>query len=73
MSTKVEFSGKIGTSIVNGYIFIDYHSWESYNLMLHLRNYKKCYACLPEKFEGEKSIWIEKMLDFEVSCDSAKQ
>jgi IS5 family transposase len=56
MSTKVEFSGKIGTSIVNGYIFIDYHSWESYNLMLHLRNYKKCYACLPEKFEGEKSI-----------------
>lgn len=29
---KVEFGRKIGTSIVNGYTFIDYHSWESYNL-----------------------------------------
>lgn len=71
MSVKVEFGGKIGTSIVNGYIFIDYHSWKSYNLMLHLRNYKKCYFCFSEKFDGKKSIWIEKMLDFEVSCDFA--
>lgn len=58
---KVKFGGKIGTSIVNGYTFIDNYSWESYNLMLHLRNYKKRYGCLIEKFEDEKSIWIEKM------------
>lgn len=55
---KVEFGGKIGASIVNGYTFIDHHSWEAYNecedLMTHLRNYKKRFGCLPKKFQGDK-------------------
>lgn len=55
---KVEFGGKIGASIVNGYTFIDHHSWDAYNecedLMPHLRNYKKRFGYLPEKFEGDK-------------------
>lgn len=44
--------------MVEGYTFIDHHSWEAYNecedLMLHLRAYKKRFGCLPEKLEGDK-------------------
>jgi IS5 family transposase len=54
---KVEFGGKIGASIVDGYTFIDHHSWEAYNecedLMTHLRCYKRRFGCLPEKFDGD--------------------
>ena len=64
---KVEFGGKIGASIVNGYTFIDHHSWEAYNecddLIIHLRNYKKRFGSLPDKFEADTVIYmIEKKL-----------
>jgi transposase, IS5 family len=56
--SKVEFGAKIGVSVVDGYTFIDHHSWDAYNecddLMLHLRSYKKRFGCLPEKLEGDK-------------------
>ena len=28
---RTEFGAKIGASIVEGYTFIDHHSWEAYN------------------------------------------
>lgn len=55
---KVEFGAKIGASIVNGYTFIDHHSWDAYNesedLLTHLRKYKMRFGCLPRLFEGDK-------------------
>ena len=33
---KVEFGAKIGVSLVEGYNFIDHHSWDAYN---------ECNAC----------------------------
>jgi hypothetical protein len=55
---KVEFGAKIGVSVVDGYTFIDHHSWDAYNecedLIPHLRAYKKRFGCLPEKLEGDK-------------------
>ncbi len=55
---KTEFGAKIGACIVNGYTFIDHHSWDAYNecedLILHLRAYKKRFGCQPKKFEADK-------------------
>ena len=55
---KVEFGAKIGASIVDGYTFVDHHSWDAYNecedLLVHLRKYKIRFGCLPAKFEGDK-------------------
>lgn len=55
---KVEFGAKIGASIVNGYTFIDNHSWDAYNesedLQAHLDKYKERFGCLPQLFEGDK-------------------
>jgi hypothetical protein len=55
---KVEFGAKIGVSMVDGYTFIDHHSWDAYNecedLIPHLRAYKKRFGCLPEKLEADK-------------------
>ena len=55
---KVEFGAKIGVSVVDGYTFIDHHSWDAYNecedLIPHLRAYKKRFGCLPEKLEADK-------------------
>ena len=55
---KTEFGAKIGVCIVQGYIFIDYLSWEAYNekedLMIHLRRYKERFGKVPEKVEADK-------------------
>lgn len=50
---NVEFGAKIGASIVQGYTFIDHHSWDAYNeasdLRLHVELYKQRFGCLPRK------------------------
>jgi len=55
---KTEFGAKIGACIVNGYTFIDHHSWDAYHecedLIPHLRAYKKRFGCQPKKFEADK-------------------
>lgn len=55
---KVEFGAKIGVSIVNGYSFIDHHSWDSYNeasdLTTHIDKYKERFGCEPKRFFGDK-------------------
>ena len=55
---KTEFGAKIGACIVDGYTFIDHHSWDAYNecedLMVHLRCYKQRFGKLPEKVEADK-------------------
>lgn len=55
---KVEFGAKIGVSIVNGYSFIDHHSWDAYNeasdLQTHIDKYKERFGCEPKRFFGDK-------------------
>lgn len=55
---KVEFGAKIGVSIVNGYSFIDHHSWDAYNeasdLTAHIDKYKERFGCEPKRFFGDK-------------------
>lgn len=55
---KVEFGAKIGVSIVNGYSFIDHHSWDAYNeasdLHTHIDKYKERFGCEPKRFFGDK-------------------
>lgn len=55
---KTEFGAKIGACIVDGYTFINHHSWDAYNecedLMVHLRRYKQRFGELPEKVEADK-------------------
>lgn len=55
---KVEFGAKMGVSIVNGYSFIDHHSWDAYNeasdLTIHIDKYKERFGCEPKRFFGDK-------------------
>lgn len=55
---KVEFGAKIGVSVVNGYSFIDHHSWDAYNeasdLTTHIDKYKERFGCEPKRFFGDK-------------------
>lgn len=55
---KVEFGAKIGVSIVDGFSFIDHHSWEAYNeasdLTTHIEKYKERFGVEPERFFGDK-------------------
>lgn len=55
---KVEFGAKIGVSIVDGFSFIDHHSWEAYNeasdLTTHIEKYKERFGMEPERFFGDK-------------------
>ena len=55
---KVEFGAKIGTSICEGYTFIDHHSWEAYNecidMKLQIELYEKRFGCLPATLPADK-------------------
>lgn len=55
---KVEFGAKIGVSIVDGFSFIDHHSWEAYNeasdLTTHIEKYKERFGMEPKRFFGDK-------------------
>ncbi|MBQ6202903.1 MAG: IS5 family transposase [Prevotella sp.] len=58
VSAKVEFGAKIGVSIVEGYNFIDHHSWDAYNegadLQLQIDKYKERFGCLPATILSDK-------------------
>ena len=62
-SAKVEFGAKIGVSIVEGYNFIDHHSWDAYNessdLQTHIDKYKERFGCLPATIHADK-IYMNK-------------
>ena len=62
-SAKVEFGAKIGVSIVEGYNFIDHHSWDAYNessdLQIHIDKYKERFGCLPATIHADK-IYMNK-------------
>lgn len=62
-SAKVEFGAKIGVSIVEGYNFIDHHSWDAYNegadLQLQIDKYKERFGCLPATILADK-IYMNK-------------
>lgn len=55
---KVEFGAKIGVSIVDGFSFIDHHSWDAYNeasdLTIHIEKYEERFGCKPKRFFGDK-------------------
>ena len=57
-SAKVEFGAKIGVSIVEGYNFIDHHSWDAYNesadLQLQIDKYKERFGFLPATVLADK-------------------
>lgn len=60
---KVEFGAKIGASIVDGYTFIDHHSWDAYNessdLKLQVELYKERFGYLPATIHADK-IYMSK-------------
>ena len=62
-SANVEFGAKIGVSIVEGYNFIDHHSWDAYNecadLQLQIDKYKERFGCLPATILADK-IYMNK-------------
>jgi len=55
---KVEFGAKIGTSIVNGYTYVDHLSWDAYNesadCTLQTERYMKRFGLLPKELEADK-------------------
>ena len=60
---NVEFGAKIGVSIVEGYSFIDHHSWDAYNesidLQLHIDKYVERLGYLPATIHADK-IYMNK-------------
>lgn len=55
---KTEFGAKIGVSVVDGYTYIDHHSWDAYNecndLDTHLTLYTERFNIKVERFFGDK-------------------
>ena len=60
---NVEFGAKIGVSIVEGYNFIDHHSWDAYNesidLQLHIDKFMERLGYLPATIHADK-IYMNK-------------
>ena len=60
---RTEFGAKIGASIVEGYTFIDHHSWDAYNecqdLSLQIQLFKECFGYLPSTILADK-IYLNK-------------
>ena len=60
---NVEFGAKIGVSIVEGYNFIDHHSWDAYNesidMQLHIDKYVERRGYLPATIHADK-IYMNK-------------
>ena len=77
-SAKTEFGAKIGVSVVNGYNFIDHHSWNAYNecsdLQTHIDKYKERFGFLPATILADK-IYMNKanravLKDYEIKSYS---
>lgn len=55
---RTEFGAKIGASIVEGFTFIDHHSWDAYNesqdLLLQIQLFKERFGCLPATILADK-------------------
>lgn len=55
---STEFGAKIGASVVQGYTFIDNHSWDAYNeesdLGHQIELYRKRFGCLPSRIYADK-------------------
>ena len=71
---RTEFGAKIGASIVEGYTFIDHHSWEAYNesqdLLLQIQLFKERFGYLPATILADK-IYLNRanrniLEDFEI-------
>ena len=56
--SPTEFGAKIGVSVVNGYTFIDHHSWDAYNESTDMEHqielYKKRFGSYPGKIYADK-------------------
>ena len=54
----VEFSAKIGASIVSGYTYVNHVSWDAYNessdLGMQLELYKRRFGMLPKEIQADK-------------------
>ena len=71
---RTEFGAKIGASIVDGYTFIDHHSWDAYNenqgLLLQIQLFKERFGYLPGTILADK-IYLNRsnrdiLEDFEI-------
>ena len=71
---RTEFGAKIGASIVEGYTFIDHHSWDAYNesqdLLLQIQLFKERFGYLPATILADK-IYLNRsnrdiLEDFEI-------
>ena len=55
---NVEFGAKIGVGLVEGYTFIDHHSWDAYNesadMQLQIELYQKRFGYLPATIDADK-------------------
>ena len=61
---RTEFGAKIGASIVEGYTFIDHHSWDAYNesqdLSLQIQLFKERFGHLPATILADK-IYLNRL------------
>ena len=57
-NAKVEFGAKINVSIVNGFSFLDDHSWDAFNegtrLQGSVEKYKTRFGCYPKEVLADK-------------------
>ncbi len=56
--SPTEFGAKIGASILQGYTFVDHHSWDAYNestdLALQIELYRQRFGFLPARLYADK-------------------
>ena len=74
IKARTEFGAKIGAGIVEGYTFIDHHSWDTYNesqdLLLQIQLFKERFGYLPSTILAAK-IYLNRanrdiLEDFEI-------
>ena len=55
---KVEFGSKLSISVVDGYSYLDYLSWNNFNersiLIDQINEYRRKFGCYPEKIDADK-------------------
>ena len=77
---RIEFGGKIGVSVVDGYTYIDHHSWDAYNecadFDTHISLYEERFGRKPQRFFADKIYMTKenrrKLRDLGIQCMGAR-
>ena len=77
---RIEFGGKIGVSVVDGYAYIDHHSWDAYNesadFDTHIPLYEERFGRKPRRFFADKTCMTKenrrKLRELGIQCMGAR-